>query len=65
MKLTAYRPETRDYDGTLFPEFSSEWKPTIMLHEGCFVIRKNWFGRYYIEEMRTFSFWFTNICFFL
>lgn len=61
MKLTAYKPESRGYDGTLLPEFSSEWEPPIMLHEKCFVICKNWLGRYQVVEMRTTSFWFTNI----
>lgn len=67
MKLTAYKPEHKDCDGkTLFPEFNSEWEPPILADDFssdglCFVIYKNWLGKYQIREEKVIEYWFTNI----
>lgn len=61
MILSAYRPAYVDEFGK-HEESKLEWEPPILLHHGCYIIYKNWFGRYQIKELGVASFWYTGIC---
>jgi hypothetical protein len=64
MTLTAYYPAFTDLFGE-HKEWKSEWEPELEtgfgLNSDCYVITKNWLGRYYIQECTVSAFWFTNI----
>jgi len=64
MRLTAYHPSYEDEFGE-HKEWQSVWEPEIYtgfgLHSHCYVISKNWRGKYYIQECIVSAIWFTNI----
>ena len=41
--------------------FDTELIPGFGLSSDCYVVVRNWFGKYYIQECSVSSIWFTNI----
>ena len=60
MIFTAYRSAYVDEFGE-HEERKVEWEPPIKMFHDCYVIYKNWFGRYQIKELEISSFWYTGI----
>lgn len=66
--LTAHRDATTDYDGTEIKAFDSTFESPLRpsglaptLDSYCYILYRNWFGRWQIMEQVVSEIWFTNM----